>query len=145
MKLNILLLSGCFAAKAAAEEIEVLSPRNIFVDAYKNDVVHDPYLYPRDKELGLGATFNIDLDVFKYRAFNVYWLNKLHFDQSYETGKVIHGGWNYEFGSTIFTWKDKSKVEVFRQHHSRHIFEDTRDRHFPVYDRTGIRFNLYTP
>jgi hypothetical protein len=128
-----------------AAEWRLVKPREVFVDIYKYDgELHDPYLEPIDEDIRHGGTFNIDMDLVKYKGYGLYWDNQLFFDQSEATGKVRHGGWRYELGLTVYAnQKGRAKVELFRQHESRHIFEDTRQQHFPVYDRFGIRVRVY--
>lgn len=135
------------STSASAAEWRLLAPRDVYIDAYKNQTVHDPYLAPVDQDLSYGATFNIDADILKYRNWGLYTLNQVHFDQSGETGRIVHGGWQYEMGFSLFpTKKDpaRGKIELFKQHHSRHIFEDERPGvHFPVYDRFGVRLRIW--
>lgn len=146
----LLFMSMSSPAFAGEYGLGILEPKSIFVDAYKNTGVHDPYLSPIDRDLGYGATFNVDFDLLRYNSYRFYALNKLHFDQSSETGRIVHAGWQYELGATLLNIKnplkpssDGTKLELFKQHHSRHILEDTRDAHFPVYDRVGIRFVIF--
>jgi hypothetical protein len=123
--------------------LHLLEPRDSYIDVYQNDTVRDPYLEPLDKTLGYGSTFNLDVDVLKYRGYGLYWNNQLFFDQETISHHIRHGGWRYEVGFVLFRTKlsDRyfSKIELFKQHQSRHLLEDIRPVHFPVYDRTGIR------
>ena len=144
--ISCLLVSTAVEAKTfkvATDNLQILEPRDVYVDVYKNRTVHDPYISPDDKDLTYGSTFNLDLDMFKYKGYGLYWLNKLHFDESQADGRIKHAGWQYEVGAVIYCkkWNDSylSKVEVFHQHHSRHVLEEVRESHFPVYDRRGLR------
>jgi len=142
----LMVSSGAFAREAVSappSDWKVASPRKIYVDVYKNDRVSDPYLYPIDADLAFGGNFAINFDIVKYKSYNLFWDNLLHFDQSSETGRVVHGGWQFELGLTLYAERNNPKIQVFHQHHSRHIFEATRDTLFPVYDRAGLRFNIY--
>lgn len=139
----------CFVAASVANakpydgKLRLLEPRDVYIDTYQNEVVHDPYLSPIDKYLKYGATFNVDVTVFRYDALSVFWLNKLHFDQASNSGHIKHAGWQYEIGVPVFEDDRGSRVELFKQHHSRHLLEEERGVHFPVYDRFGVRLRLY--
>lgn len=141
MKKFFLLLM--LATNAYGQQWRLLEPTDVFIDAYEYEAIHDPYLKPEDEKLKYGANFNLDLDVLKYKGYGLHWRNLLHFDQSAQSGQVKHAGWQYEVGATV--WTDKRgcpKIQAGRQHHSKHILEDTRDTHFPVYDRYFVRFNI---
>lgn len=143
---RVAVLAAVVSTPAVAGDYRLLAPRDVYVDAYKNGVVHDPYLYPADQDLSYGMNFVMDMDIAKYKGYGVYMFNMLHFDQSDETGRIVHAGWKYELGLSLFpTKRDKNRgqIEVFHQHHSRHILEQERDAHFPVYDRVGIRFRIW--
>jgi hypothetical protein len=146
MKKRLSVLALAVSAPAIAGEWRLLTPRDVYIDAYRNQTVHDPYLDPVDASLGYGSTFSVDTDILKYKYWGIYSFNKLHFDQNKDTGKIVHGGWEYEVGMSLFPSKidpKRGQVEVFQQHHSRHIFEDYREEHFPVYDRYGIRLRIW--
>jgi hypothetical protein len=119
-------------------QFKLLEPIDVSIDAYKyQQPVYDSYLYPTDRQLNYGSTFNLDFNVVEYKRISLYSLNKLYFDAN-DTGKVSDSGWQYEIGLNFY-----HKISLFKQHHSRHIFEDTRLEHFPLYDRYGIRFKIY--
>jgi len=142
MKMLVLIFS-LLSSQLNAEELKIATPRDIYVDVYNNQTVHDPYIYPADEQLGYGANFNLDFNIVKYGSYSLYWNNLLHFDQSKETGKVVHGGWQFELGIPVYVVDNNPKIELFHQHHSRHVLDAKRDSHFPVYDRAGIRFRIY--
>lgn len=127
---------------AHAKEFRLLEPKDVSVEAFKYESIHDPYLYPVDKSLKYGGAFNVDANLIRYEKFSIYWLNKLHFDQADPSGHIKHAGWQYELGMPIWIHKGLPRIEMFKQHHSRHILEETRSFHFPVYDRFGIRLRL---
>lgn len=141
------LLLTILSTTALGEEWQLLEPRDVYIDAYKSTTVHDPYLDPIDENLGWGSNFVVNADLLKYRHWGLYSLNILHFDQNDRTGQIVHGGWQYELGLSLFpSWRDptRGKLELFHQHHSRHIFEDVRPgMHFPVYDRYGVRLRIW--
>lgn len=136
-----LLLSGT----AMAQGLEVMAPNKVFVDSYKNQTVHDPYLAPDDENLGWGASFNINFDIVRYNNYSVLYMdNNLHFDQEEGSGQIRAAGWQYSLNLVLIRWNGVSRVELFRQHHSQHIMDRVRpDMHFPVYDRNGIRVVLF--
>lgn len=147
--MTVAIMVAVMAGQASAETYNVrgnwriLAPTDVHLDTYKNQHVHDPYLAPADQNLGYGANFNLDFDILKYKGLGLYWKNLLHFDQSLSSGQVKHAGWQYEIGATVYQVRGVPKIELFKQHHSRHILEEPREEHFPVYDRYGIRFRIY--
>jgi len=142
-KLLSLIAVAVTSTQAAAYPWRILSPNDAYIDVYKNETVHDPYLAPIDSTLSYGSGFNLNLDVLKYKGLGIYWNNLLHFDQSNTDGRIKAAGWQYEIGATIWRNNDLDRVQVFKQHHSQHILEETRPVHFPVVDRYGIRLRLY--
>jgi hypothetical protein len=138
------LVASMCSRDAEAKEWHLIEPREVYLDAYDNGEVHDPYLYPDDATLGYGANFIMNFDVLKYGPYGLHWDNRLHFDQSRENGQVRHAGWEYGLYLTLLARDDETPIiEAFHQHHSRHILDREREFHFPVYDRFGVRFVLY--
>lgn len=142
----VLMLLFAFSGLSMADEstrtgsysnFHLLDPSLVSIDSYEYEHLSDPYLVPYDRDIKRGAQFNLNLDVVKYKQFQVYWNNNLFFDQDGETGQVRHAGWHYKFGMPIFT-HGNARIELFREHESRHILDRSRDTHFPVYDRTGV-------
>ena len=127
---------------ASPQKFKLLEPRDVYIDLYENETVHDPYVAPIDKYLKYGATFNLDFTVIRYDDLSLFWLNKLHFDQASNSGHIKHAGWQYEIGAPIYQDDKGSRIELFKQHHSRHVLEEERNVHFPVYDRIGIRLRM---
>jgi hypothetical protein len=130
------------AIEAHAKALYLLEPKDVYIDAFKYQSLHDPYLAPIDKDLLYGAAFNTDFNVFRYGNIALHWKNRLHFDQAGPSGHIKHAGWEYELGLPLWIDKGKSKIELFKQHHSRHVLEEVRDAHFPVYDQIGLRIRL---
>lgn len=142
MSKYLVVLLSFFSTAAFSNDYHIMDLNKAFVDYYKNNDIHDPYLEPADSTLTTGASFNTNFDVFKYEGYGLYWDNNLHFDQD-TTGQVRAAGWQYSLNLVFFQVDGKSKLELFRQHHSQHILDRSRPEHFPVYDRTGIRVILY--
>lgn len=130
-------------ANAQPSNWRLLAPNDMYIDMYHYETMHDPYLDPVDKDLTYGGGFNLNLDIAKYKGLGLYWNNLLHFDQSGRDGRIKAGGWQYELGMTVWQQNGFDRIQLFKQHHSQHIFEDTRPEHFPVYDRYGIRLRIY--
>lgn len=127
---------------ARACEARLLSPEEVSIEAKKYDgEVHEPYLNPEDKQLQAGASFNNRFDLLGCGRYSLFSDNKLHFDQT-KDGIVKHGGWYYQLGASVPV-SETAGVEVGREHHSQHVFEDTRPQHFPVYDAYFIRLIIY--
>jgi len=122
--------------------LSILAPTYMAVEAYETEHLHDPYLDPIDAEMKYGGNFLLDFNFVEYGYNNIYSKNLLHFDQSEESGQIKHAGWNYQLGATV--WGNGTQaIAIERQHHSRHILEDTRPMHFPVYDRNVLKFVLF--
>lgn len=141
-KFILVLISSLFFKGTATSQstLHLLSPEEISIDAYRNKTVHDPYLYPLDQHLSNGAKFNLNLNIIQYSDYKFYWNNSLHFDQSSLDQKIKHAGWWYFLGVTLLPkTKYSGGIDLFMEHHSRHILEETRENHFPVYDRYGIK------
>jgi hypothetical protein len=139
MKYLLVLLA--IAGSARAEEYKLLEPREISFEASKIQGVHDPYLTPVDRRLTHSGLFRTDFNLIRYQNYELFMDNDLHFDQA-DSGKVVHGGWKFEIGATLYRHQTTA-IEIYKQHHSRHIFEDTRPEHFPVRDAFGIRLQIY--
>ena len=140
------ILTLCTSSQLFAQEtskLRLLLPTEATIDIYQNKTVHDPYLYPIDQQLGTGGKFNLNLDLIRYSKYKIYWENTLHFDQSKQDQHIKHAGWWYFLGATLIPKSNNvGGVDLFMEHHSRHILEETRDTHFPVYDRYGVRLIL---
>lgn len=146
MRYLVIVLLALIGEKAMGYEYgwSVMKPTLIQIDAFQNERVHDPYIYPRDKELGYGANFKVDMDVLQYYDFRVFFLNDLHFNQSEVTGKIIDVGWKYSVGIPLYTRPNGTGIQLIKFHHSRHIVDEPReDMHFPSVDTIGVRFILY--
>lgn len=140
----ILIFIAIFSATPALAQWRLLEAKEVYVDTYKNETVHDPYLAPDDQYLTYGASFNTNFDILKYNGYGLYMDNDLHFDQDSQDGQVRAAGWQYNLGLVVWQKDGKNKIELFKQHHSQHVLDRTReDLHFPVYDRVGVRWNLY--
>lgn len=143
---KLLALLSLVSHAAIAAEYKLIEPRDVYIDIYEYGGVYDSYLSPLDRKISHGANFVTNFDILKVNGWGLYSLNKLHFDGSNSTGRIVHGGWEYEQGLTLFPIKGKEygKVEVFWQHHSRHVFDHERpDEHFPLYDRYGVRLRVW--
>jgi len=143
MKSLIILLGVLSSTMALAKDYYLFEPTRVSIETYEYQSFHDPYVAPDDKNIGHGATFNTDLDVFKYKGYGLSWENELHFDQEDTTGQVRHAGWHYKLGLTFMKFDSGVRLEATREHWSRHVFDRERPMHFPVYDRTGIQIILY--
>lgn len=146
MKNKLILIALLFSSTAHAYEYgwSVMRPTLIQIDTFQNERVHDPYIYPRDKELGYGANFKVDMDILKYYDLRLFMLNDLHFNQSDLTGKIIDVGWQYSLGVPLYSRSDGTGIQLIKYHHSRHIVDEPReDMHFPSVDTIGLRFILY--
>jgi len=133
MKLLLILLFVSGPAMGAPWRL--LEPREVYIDIHRYHVIQDPYLNPVDRNLLYGADFHLGINLLTIKNHTLYWDNDLFFDQSKQDGRIKTGGWRYRVAFEII----KSKLEVFWAHESRHIFEDTRQQHFPNYFRGGIR------
>lgn len=136
-----LLVFLCFSTTAFGQW-RLLEPREVYIDVYENSVVNDPYLAPVDSKLTNGASFVTNFSILEYGKTQLYSENTLHFDQTI-SGKVKHAGWMYGLYLRPWSW-NHSAVELFQQHHSRHLFDESRPVHFPNYTRYGIRLTIFS-
>lgn len=140
----ITLMLLVFGPQAKAYDLQVLEMKRVSVEGYKYQEIHDPYIAPDDKTLTYGGQFSTDFYFLKWgKNAGFYWNNDLGFDQNGANGHIAHVGWHYEMGLTLWEKNDVSKVEIFKEHYSRHVVDEARQSHFPVMDRYGLRFNLY--
>jgi hypothetical protein len=105
------------------------------LEGQKYQKLNDPYLTPTDRDIAHGAEFHLNWNWIRMGNISLYSQNMLHFLQSSKDGRVKLGGWQYEQGLSL-----GKSLELFKYHHSIHIFEDTRNTHFPNQDYVGIRF-----
>lgn len=110
---------------------------NILVDTNKLSLEHKKYQINYDPyfpgmEQKWSTKTNLYWDV---RIYRIFWDNDLHMgmDQS----QVRSVGWKYVIGIHVFDWLD-----LVKDHHSRHVLEETREYHFPVEDSYGLRVNF---
>lgn len=137
LKLLIGMIGLLTSQIALSTEYSLLEPRKASVDIYEYQALRDPYIYPEDTNIKYGGTFNLDMNILRINDYKFYWENGLFFDQSQRDGKVKHAGWHYKFGLTLFKGKTAT-VEAFKEHQSRHVFDQTREMPFPFYDRAGV-------
>lgn len=123
--------------------LRIFQPNTVAVEGWKNDTIHDPYLYPIDKTLTYGGAFTTNFDICTYHGIGLYMNNTLHFDEGMDQ-HIVAAGWQYEAGATLIKW-DHQAIQVFHQHHSQHELDGVSESgdHFPVSDRNGIRIILY--
>lgn len=95
----------------------------------------DPYVPEMDPKDWFGrVAFDIDVRLTPF----LRWNNTTH--TSGDTSAVRHVGWEFEL--VMDAW---DKVQPFYYHHSQHVMEYSRPSgSFPLVDRYGIRFNLYS-
>lgn len=122
-----------------AEEYHLLKPQKVSIQAFEYQHYRDSYVAPDDTDIGAGAIFTVNVALLKYKGYGLFWENELFFDQEKSTGQVRHAGWHYKIGATVFK-HEEFKLNVFREHMSRHVFDEPRPVKFPTYDRTGAEF-----
>lgn len=133
------------STQSYAYDLQVLQPKHIYVEGYQYQDMHDPYIAPIDQDLKYGGAFGTDLYLIQWdKHAGLYWNNELGFDQDQTNGHIKHVGWHYELGLDLLSDEEgNSKIQLFKEHWSRHVVEEVRPEHFPVYDRIGVRFNIY--
>ena len=141
MKYLILFL-GLISNNLIARDLYLLQPQEVRVEMHQIEKINDPYLYPRDKELKYGGAFITNFRLVEWNKFNIFSNNQLSFEQSQVTGKVISGGWKFSLGTGWDISKNQA-IEIGKYHHSYHIFEDTRQVHFPTKDSYYINLVIY--
>lgn len=125
--------------------LRIMQPNMVSVEGWKNDTIHDPYLYPIDATLTYGGAFTTNFDICTYKGIGLYMNNTLHFDEGLDQ-HIVAAGWQYEAGATLWRWNEgHQEIQIFHQHHSQHELDDASisGDHFPVMDRNGIRVILY--
>lgn len=87
---------------------------------------------------------NFDLELFKH----AFWRNEIHGEGTHAAFTTV--GWHWEFG-----FKLSPQVEIFHEHHSRHIMDRNlptywnertqtlKETKFPVEDSYGVRIIFY--
>jgi hypothetical protein len=140
--LALLLLVGTLWSESRADEVRFLVPQYVSMELHKIDRVNDPYLYPRDKELAYGGAFNTNFNLVEYKDSYVFSNNRLSFEQSEITGKIVHGGWRYGLG-VGYNITANQTIELGKFHYSYHIFEEAREIHFPTYDSVYLNLVIY--
>lgn len=98
--------------------------------------IRDSYLSPLDEQITFGLQLNTDYNLLRWKKYKVFHRNNWGFDSA--QSHVRHVWWRFDLGLNIY-----DKVEIFHQHMSRHVLEDTRDERFPVRDSFNIRLIIY--
>ena len=142
MKILIILFNLILNSLLMGSEIDLLVPQEVRMELHDIERINDPYLYPRDKELQYGGAFITNFRLVEWNKFNLFSDNKLEFQQSRVTGKVIAGGWIYNLGLGYEITKHQA-IEIGKHHYSKHIFEDKRQQHFPTWDSYFINLIIY--
>ena len=135
--MKYLLILALFASRAYsqtshllynAEELYLLEPTDIHTDLYRYRSNHDVYLYPIDKEINQGASFNISMNLLRWNHYALHWKNNLYFDQSRVTQQIVHAGYHYELGINLVndSKTNTPRVELFKEHNSEHVMDSPR-------------------
>lgn len=145
--LSILVIGRLARADELTEndKLRILQPNLISIEEWKNETVHDSYLAPIDKTLTYGGAFTTDFDICTFEGIGIYMNNTLHFDEGTDQ-HIVAAGWQYELGATLWQSGHGQGLQVFHEHHSQHELDGASQSgdHFPVYDRNGIRFVIYS-
>lgn len=136
------LLIMLLSTPSRAGEIQYLVPEYITMELHDIYAINDPYLYPRDKELRFGGAFVTNFHLLEWKQTYIYSNNRLSFEQSEKTGKVIHGGWQFSVGGG-YSFTDHQSIELGKYHYSYHVFEEPRPEHFPTFDSYYINLVIY--
>lgn len=142
MKILIILFNLILNSLLMGSEIDLLVPQEVRMELHDIERINDPYLYPRDKELQYGGAFITNFRLVEWNKFNLFSDNRLSFEQSRITGKVISGGWQYSIGAGYAISKNQA-IELGKYHHSYHIFEEKRAQHFPTKDSIYINLIIF--
>lgn len=102
----------------------------------------DPYTPEYTGRWRDGIALNWDLTLLRWG----YWRNRVHAETTNPSGSVTTMGWQWEAGAHVGPWFD-----LFHQHHSRHVLDETppdrfegSSRQFPVENSYGVRIHLLT-
>lgn len=90
-----------------------------------------------------GANMLFDLDLIKYGKYGMFWRNDIQMDAT--NRQVRHVGWKWELGFPLLFDKDRTALEVFTRHHSRHLLDSDPqvDQKYPLRDEYVVRLNFY--
>lgn len=90
-----------------------------------------------------GANLLFDLDLIKYDKYKMFWRNDLQMDAT--NRQVRHVAWRWELGLPLVFDKDRTAIEVFTRHHSRHLLDSDSqvEQRYPLRDEYVIRLNFY--
>lgn len=142
MKYFIAILLSIITGKALATDAYYLVPQYVGMEVHDYKLINDPYVYPRDHELKWGGVFRTDFHLLDLGKAYIFDNNKVSFEESKVTGRILHGGWEFYLG-TGYQLSEHQIIEIGKYHHSYHVFEDTRDVHFPTADSYYINMVIY--
>jgi hypothetical protein len=137
----IIILIFLNASIGYAGQYHLIEPSKVAINAFQYDDYRDTYVAPDDELIAAGAIFTVNVALLKYKGYGLFWENELFFDQEGRSGQVRHGGWHYKLGATVLQYNG-FKMNLYREHQSRHVFDETRPGKFPVYDRNGMEWIL---
>lgn len=138
--LTLTLLSA--TAKAEDSEVELFKPDRVSLELHQLENVRDSYMAPRDSEMARGVAINTDFNLVRYGKFHILSKNRIEFEQSEMTGRIIHGGLRYNIAASVDI-DDHQAFSVGKAHYSYHIFDDSRNTKFPVWDSYYIELVIY--
>jgi hypothetical protein len=137
----LILLLG-LTPVASAQELHLLSLRELNIEYYRIDNHRDSYFEYADRseqreEHWVGGTAaNYTLDMVKYGNWGLYWDNRIHGEGTDAQFREV--GWQYELGLQL-----GPKLQAYWNHHSRHVLDDSRADRFPLDNFYGVRWVYY--
>lgn len=106
------------------------------VDVDRLSVEHKWYETNRDPYFPDKNDWTTKTDLYwSVRLYRIFWDNDVHMGMDKSQVRTV--GWQYILGIHITDWLD-----LVKDHHSRHVMENTLPQHFPVEDSYGFRLNF---
>lgn len=144
MKRLLLLMLPLLPTLVQAEEskLELFTPDHISLELHLLENVRDSYMAPRDTEMVRGVAINTNFNLVHYGKFHILSKNRIEFEQSERTGRIIHGGLRYNVAASVDI-EEHQALSIGKAHYSYHIFDDSRDGGFPVWDSYYVELVIY--
>lgn len=128
--LTLLLASNIQAA-------EYIKLKEFSLQTGRLDDNRDPYFKLVDHEQWKGfVANNFNLDLVRADGWSLYWHNQVHTEGTESQLRSV--GWRWEAGVNL-----GDKLEIFHEHHSRHLMDVTGETRFPLYNAYGIKIIMY--
>ncbi len=131
------------AQRAQGDELHIMSLRDFDLDYSSIRNHRDSYLQYDDcyKDTGnecfrYGIATDFTIDLVGQGNYGLYWGNRVH--SAATNAQMREIGWMYELGLQL-----GPDVQIYADHHSRHVLDADRPERFPLDNFYGIRVTFY--